>query len=53
MRKDLFIAFLGVWVGLGAFLPISPGSTQTAIFVGSGVLVAALAFWSFAKARNS
>ena len=53
MRKDLFIAFLGVWIVVVPFLPISPGSTQTAIFVGSGVLVAVLAFWSFAKARNS
>lgn len=53
MRKDLFIAFLGVWIAIVPFLPISPGSTQTAIFVGSGALVAALAFWSFAKSRNS
>lgn len=53
MRKDLFITFLGLWIVVVPLLPISPGSTQTAIVMGSGLLVAVLAFWSFAKSHLS
>ncbi|MEK7576848.1 MAG: hypothetical protein AAB482_04115 [Patescibacteria group bacterium] len=53
MRKYLFIAFLGFWVALVPFLPISCGSTQTAILFVSGLVIMIISVWSLRESLSS
>jgi len=53
MRKYLLIAFLGIWTAIFPFLPIQCGSTHTAVLVGTGVIITALAFWSLRESAAS
>lgn len=52
MRKDLFIAFLGFWVAIVPWLPISAGSTQKFTLMLSGLVIAILALWSFNSSHS-
>ncbi len=51
MRKDLVLAFLGLWVALTPFL-LSCGSTQTATLVMLGLGILLLSVWSFSKSHQ-
>lgn len=53
MRKYLFVAFLGFWVALVPFLPISCGSTQKAVLSLSGLVIAAISVWSLRESTSS
>lgn len=52
MRKYLFLLFLGVWTAIVPFLPIHRGSTQTAILIGTGILVAVIALLSLRQTHT-
>lgn len=45
MRIYLLIAFLGLWIAVVPFI-FNYGSTQTAVLVVSGLLIALLSIWS-------
>lgn len=52
MRKYLFLAFFGLWVAIFPFLPIACGSTQKAALSVSGLIIAAISFWSLRETQG-
>jgi|GEM_PF-2888827 len=52
MRKNLLIAFLGIWIAVIPFLPIQQGSTQTLALTLAGLAVAILALSSLRESAR-
>ncbi|MDA1334534.1 MAG: hypothetical protein O2794_00765 [bacterium] len=52
MRKHLFVAFLGIWVAVLPFLPISYGTTYKSVMIATGLIIAGLSVISLRETTN-